>query len=133
MTSIWIWTVDVVSPGIDVTGFEVDATDGHIGKVDAATYDPGSAGLVVDTGFWIFGKKRLLPAGVVERVDADEEKVHLSVSKDEVKAAPDYDEARHGDASFHDEIGGYFDPDRYRGMQGDPIGPTPGPGRADEY
>jgi hypothetical protein len=131
MTSIWIWTVDVVSPGTDVTGFEVDATDGHIGKVDAATYDPGTAGLVVDTGFWIFGKKRLLPAGVVERVDADEQKVHLSVSKEDVKAAPDYDEARHGDESFRDEIGGYFDPDRYRGMQGDPIGPTPGPGRTD--
>ena len=27
--------------------------------------------LVVDTGFWIFGKKRLIPAGVVTHVDPD--------------------------------------------------------------
>jgi hypothetical protein len=127
MSTIWIWEVDVVAPGADVTGFDVDATDGHIGKVDEATYEEGTAGLVVDTGFWIFGKKRLLPAGVVERVDPDEKKVFLSVDKDTVKDAPDFDETRHADPSFHDEIGGYFSPDRYRGMHGDPNGPAPGP------
>jgi hypothetical protein len=126
MTSIWIWAVDVVVPGVDVTGFDVDATDGHIGKVDAATYDPGTAGLVVDTGFWIFGKKRLLPAGVVARVDPDEKKVLLSISKDEVKQAPDYDESRAADTQ--EDVSGYFSADKYRGLHGDPIGPTAGPG-----
>ena len=133
MTSIWIWAVDVREPGtappaVDVTGFDVDATDGHIGKIDAATYEPGTAGLVVDTGFWIFGKKRLLPAGVVTGVDAAERRVQLACTKDDVKAAPDYDEARRDDAGYHDEIGGYFAPERYAGMHGDPNGPTPGPG-----
>ena len=41
----------------DVTGFEVEATDGGIGKVDEATNEVGSSYLVVDTGPWIFGKK----------------------------------------------------------------------------
>jgi hypothetical protein len=127
MSTIWIWQVDVVTPAIDVTGFDVEAGDGHIGKVDAATYETGSAGLVVDTGFWIFGKKRLLPAGLVDRVDTDEKKVYLAATKDQVKQAPDYDEARRTDPAFHDEIGGFFDPDRYLGMHGDPNGPTPGP------
>ena len=27
---------------------------------------------MVDTGFWIFGRKRMIPAGLVERVDPDE-------------------------------------------------------------
>jgi hypothetical protein len=128
MSTIWIWQVDVIAPGVDVTGFDVEATDGHIGKVDEATYDEGTAGLVVDTGFWIFGKKRLLPAGVVDRVDPDEKKVYLSVDKEAVKAAPDFDEARHTDPAFHDEVGGYFSPERYQGLHGDPNGPTPGPG-----
>jgi hypothetical protein len=128
MSTIWIWEVDVITPGVDVTGFDVDARDGHIGKVDAATYDAGTAGLVVDTGFWIFGKKRLLPAGLVDRIDVDEKKVFLACTKDEVKQAPDFDATREADPAFHEEIGGYFDPSRYRGMHGDPNGPTAGPG-----
>lgn len=127
MTSIWIWAVDVVATDVDVTGFDVEATDGHIGKVDATTYDPGTAGLVVDTGFWIFGKKRLLPAGIVTDVDPDEKRVSLSISKDDVKHAPDYDEAR-APNDQHDEIRGYFSSDKYRGLHGDPNGPTAGPG-----
>ena len=39
--------------------------DGSIGKVDDATNDVGGSFIVVDTGPWIFGKKVLLPAGVI--------------------------------------------------------------------
>ena len=44
-------------------GYDVEATDGSIGKIGAATNDASSCYVVVDTGFWIFGKKRLIPAG----------------------------------------------------------------------
>jgi hypothetical protein len=36
----------------------------------------------------------MIPAGVVERVDPDERKVYLRISKDDVKSAPDYDPDR---------------------------------------
>ena len=105
MTDLWTWreTVVVVPPergatnpikGTDVTGFDVEATDGHIGRIDEATYDVGGSYMVVDTGFWIFGKRRLLPASVVERVDPTDRKVYLAMSKDQVKDAPDYDADR---------------------------------------
>jgi hypothetical protein len=105
MSDLWTWReiVVLVRPndaatnpisGTDVTGFEVEATDGHIGKVDEATYDVGGSYLVADTGFWIFGKKRMIPASMVDRVDPEERKVHLRISKDEVKKAPDYDPDR---------------------------------------
>ena len=58
--------IDVTEP-MDVTGFHVEAADGRIGKVDEATYDVGSAYLVVDTGPWIFGRKVVIPAGTVTR------------------------------------------------------------------
>ena len=64
--------------------YKVEATDGSIGKVDEATYDTGSSYIVVDTGPWIFGKKVLLPAGVVSRVDRDDEKVYVKRTKDQV-------------------------------------------------
>ena len=53
----------------DFVGYDVEATDGTIGKIDESSYDASCAYLVVDTGFWIFGKRRMIPAGVVERVD----------------------------------------------------------------
>lgn len=95
----------------DVTGFDVEATDGSIGKIDEATRDEGSSCVVVDTGFWIFGKKRMIPAGVVSRIDPDEKKVYVTMTKDQIKNAPDYDETRHRDdeQGYHEEVGGYYD------------------------
>src|SRR5436853_5100587 len=64
---IYAFRADVYVPALpDLTGFDVEATDGHIGKIDEATMKEDAACLVVDTGFWIFGKKRMLPAGVVK-------------------------------------------------------------------
>lgn len=77
--------------GNDLVGYKIAAQDGDIGKVDKATYDVGAASLVVDTGPWIFGKKVLLPAGVVERVDHEDEKVEVDLTKDQIKDAPEYD------------------------------------------
>ncbi len=69
----------------DVAGYKVEATDGSIGNVDEATYDTGSRYIVVDTGPWIFGKKVLLPAGVISRIDRDDEKVYVNRTKDQIK------------------------------------------------
>jgi hypothetical protein len=87
---MWVFSVESgigadPTQGVDVTGFGVEASDGSIGKVDEATYEEGAHGLVVDTGPWIFGKKVVLPAGVIERVDPEEEKVYVSRSKDEIR------------------------------------------------
>jgi hypothetical protein len=100
----------------DVTGWDVEASDGHIGKIDEATYDDASSCIVVDTGFWIFGKKRMLPAGVVERIDPEEKQVFVSMTKDQVKQAPDYDPDRHAadEAGYHDEVGSYYKSDASR-------------------
>jgi hypothetical protein len=96
----------------DVTGYDVEATDGHIGKVDEATNEPQSSCLVVDTGFWIFGKKRMIPAGVVQRIDANEKKVFVGMTKDQIKDAPDYDADRHAadKTGYHKEVGDYYGP-----------------------
>jgi hypothetical protein len=96
----------------DVTGWDVEAQDGHIGKVDEATFKEASSCLVVDTGFWIFGKKRMIPAGVVQRLDSDDKKVYVSLTKDQIKQAPDYDADRHRDNedAYHKEVGDYYEP-----------------------
>ena len=84
-----LWTYPESVGRLDLTGFEVEAADGSIGKVDEATQDVGESYIVVDTGLWIFGKKVLLPAGIVERVDRDEEKVYVDRTKDQIKDSPE--------------------------------------------
>jgi len=136
-SEIWVWTWTEPDAGAervrpDVTGYAVEATDGHIGSIDEASFDENAHGcIVVDTGFWIFGKKRMIPAGLIRDVDWDGKVVALSCTKDEVKDAPDLDEARKDDAAHRAEVGDYFDKSRYVGMHGDPIGPQAGPGRTD--
>lgn len=101
-----LWTYPETVGRLDLEGFEVEATDGSIGKVKEFSNDAGESYLVVDTGVWIFGKTVLLPAGLVERVDRDEEKLYIAASKDEVKGAPELDD----DASegYRTELGHYY-------------------------
>ena len=67
--TMWDYRTDLGAFDRDLVGYDVEATDGSIGKIDESTNDVGASYLVVDTGFWIFGKKRMIPAGVVERID----------------------------------------------------------------
>ncbi|WP_328296507.1 PRC-barrel domain-containing protein [Streptomyces sp. NBC_00435] len=95
--------------GIDLTGWRVEATDGHIGKIDKHTEDVGASYLVVDTGAWIFGKHVLLPAGTVRRIDAAEEKVYVDRTKEQIKNAPEYDAARYaGEPSYLEQFARYY-------------------------
>jgi hypothetical protein len=93
----------------DLTGFSVEALDGGIGKIHEATYDVGGSYIVVDTGPWILGKKVMLPAGLVDTVDLDTETVYVNRTKDEIKNAPEFDEAAYGDEAYRSELAGYYD------------------------
>ncbi|MER7166253.1 PRC-barrel domain-containing protein [Micromonospora sp. NPDC000207] len=92
----------------DLTGYKVEALDGSIGKIDKASHSVDDSYLVVDTGPWIFGKKVMLPAGTVDRVDHDDQKVYVDRDKDQIKAAPEYDESSHSDPTYREQLGGYY-------------------------
>ena len=84
--------VGIVSLKRDFTGYKVEGSDGiSIGKIDKSSWDAKGAYLVVDTGSRVFGKKRVIPAGLVERVDVEAEKVFVDLSKADIKAAPKFD------------------------------------------
>jgi hypothetical protein len=105
-----LWTyAESIRTGGDLSGYHVEATDGGIGKVDEATYEPGTSFLVVDTGPWIFGKKVMLPAAVVESVDHDEQQIFVSRTKDEIKDAPEYEDGRFNDEAYRSDLGLYYD------------------------
>ena len=93
MTDMWAYRDATWTQSQDLVGFDVVAADGSVGTIDKATYNALDAYVVVDTGFWIFGKKRLIPAGAITRVDAEGRHVHVSLTKDEIRSAPDFDSA----------------------------------------
>ena len=109
MAIVEMWTFTTrTTPNLDLTGFEVEAKDGSIGKVDQATYEAGMSFIVVDTGPWIFGKKTMIPAGVINDIDPDTETVFVDLTKDEIKDAPEFDEEHYRDPSYRQELGSYY-------------------------
>jgi hypothetical protein len=104
-----LWTYHNASmTSQDLAGFTVEALDGDIGKIDEATNEVGGSYIVVDTGAWIFGKKVLLPAGVLRDVDPDAETVFVNRTKDQIKNAPEFDKDRYKEEGYRNEVGGYY-------------------------
>jgi hypothetical protein len=108
MHEMWTFNDYQTWAGTDISGFKVHAADGEIGSVDEATYDTGSSFIVVDTGPWIFGKKVLLPAGVIERVDVANLKLFVNRTKDEIEKAPEFDAQRYHEEAYRNNVGTYY-------------------------
>jgi hypothetical protein len=109
MTVLELWSFS--EPGlanVDLSGYSVEAVDGSIGKVSEASNEVGACYLVVDTGPWVFGKKVILPAGVVTRVDPDDETVFVDRTKDQIRDAPPYDESTQPGEIYRTELGDYY-------------------------
>jgi hypothetical protein len=97
----------------DLSGYKVEATDGAIGSIDEASYEVDAAYLVVDTGPWIFGRKVLLPAGMVQRVDHGERIVYVDRTKEQIKDSPEFDAGTFHTPEYREQVGGYYS-DSYR-------------------
>jgi hypothetical protein len=93
---------------LDVTGYDVEALDGEIGTVDETSLEVDAGYLLIDTGRWIFGKKVVIPAGLVERVDRDDETVFIGRTKDEIQSAPELDDDQYRDPSYRDKLAAYY-------------------------
>ena len=107
-TDLWTYNESLDRPK-RLEDFDVVALDGDIGTIHQATYDVGASYLVVDTGPWIFGRKVVIPAKAVARLDIPDEKVYLRLTKDQTKDAPEFDESANPSAR-RDAIGAYFGP-----------------------
>jgi hypothetical protein len=105
-TDLWTYNESLDRPKT-LDDFGVVALDGDIGKIDEASYDVGASYLVVDTGPWIFGRKVLIPARAVARLDIPDEKVYLRLTKDQIKDSPEFD-ASSDPSARRDAVGAYY-------------------------
>ena len=106
---LWTFRKDVV-PSQEIEGFGVEARDGSIGKIDELTDEVGRSAVVVDTGPWILGRKVVIPAGAIERIDLNEKKVHVAMTKDQIKNSPEFDPNRGWrDEEYRTRLDAYYD------------------------
>ncbi|WP_017718775.1 DUF2382 domain-containing protein [Kamptonema formosum] len=97
----------------DIKGMDVYAgsTDEKIGTVyDILVDDTGRFRyLVIDTGFWIFGKKVLLPVGS-SRIDYQARRVYATdlTSKQQAESLPEYREDMTVDYDYEERVRGVY-------------------------
>ena len=79
-----------------VTGYDIQASDGSIGHVQDFVFDDESWSiryLVIDTvNWWPGGRKVLVSTRWIDRIDWAERAVYTSLSREAVKRSPEYDE-----------------------------------------
>lgn len=79
-----------------MAAYHIEADDGGIGHVDDFLVDERTwtvRYLVVDTSNWIGGRSVLISPAVVTTIDSGNRKIHVRLTRDEVKNSPSIDVA----------------------------------------
>lgn len=102
----------------DIKGLAVYAerTDEKIGTVyDALVDEAGNFRyLVLDLGFWIFGKKVLLPVGLA-RIDYNADRVYaIGLTKKQAEELPEFHENLIADYDYEEQVRGIYRKSEYR-------------------
>ena len=102
-TDIWDYWPSRIR--VDPAGFSVEALDGPLGTVESAAFATGASYLVVRTDG---GRREIVPAGLVERFDVDDETVQLDRTRDEVLSAPKSAPGRGLDPIYRAQLGTHY-------------------------
>jgi hypothetical protein len=113
MTTVGIWKCR--DPGFadqDVVGYSVEARDGSFGRIEEASYETcgGLGYVVIDTSslrYYGLGARALLPAAAIKRADHATQTVLLTLTREQLKNAPEYERF---DDAYREEIAAYYGP-----------------------
>jgi sporulation protein YlmC with PRC-barrel domain len=98
-----------------VTGYQIEATDGEIGRVEDFIIDDETwevRYIVVDTRDWLPGKKVLVAPQWIERVSWEECKIYVNLSRQAIKRGPEY----HADTlnrEYEEKLYDHYDRPKY--------------------
>ena len=96
-----------------VTGYHLHATDGNIGHLADILVEDADWTihfLVVDTSNWWMGKRVLISPRAATEIEWTEHLIVLDVSRDKIKASPDYDPAQPIDRAFENRMAAHYAP-----------------------
>jgi hypothetical protein len=87
----------------EVSGYAIRAVDGELGHVEDLLFDDLSWAtryLVIDTSNWWFGKRVLVAPEWITDISWADGSVSVSVTRQQLKSAPQYDRAQHVDRQW---------------------------------
>jgi uncharacterized protein (TIGR02271 family) len=98
----------------DIKGFDVYAQgDDKVGSVTDILVDENTGRLrylVVDTGFWVFGKKVLLPVGLAN-ISYTNNRINVKgLTKEQVENLPNFDDLEKLDYDYEEQVRGVYRP-----------------------
>jgi sporulation protein YlmC with PRC-barrel domain len=102
----------MLHPVSSLKKYHIVSTDGHIGHIKDVYFDSHEwtvRYLVVRTGAWLLGKEVLIPARALGLINVEEASIHVNLTLEKIKDAPDSDTARpvsrQEDIVFHEYYG----------------------------
>lgn len=105
--------------GHDITNFSVYASDSDdndqdkVGSVKDMLVDETDGRFryfIIDTGFWVFGKKVLLPIGL-GRLDYNKERLYVAgLTKDQVENLPEFSDDLKLDTDYEERVRSSYRP-----------------------
>ncbi|MEH2069693.1 MAG: PRC-barrel domain-containing protein [Nostoc sp.] len=99
--------------GNDIKNFNVYTDNKRVGNVVNILVDENDSRFryfIVDTGFWIFGKKVLLPVGLA-RLDYENKYLLVpGLTKEQVKNLPEFTEGLAIDNDYEEKVRGIYRP-----------------------
>jgi len=97
-----------------VKNFDVYAQDGDkVGSIEYILVDEQDGNFryfVVDTGFWIFGKKVLLPVGLAAVSYSDRRVYVQNLTRQQVEELPNFDNLERVDYDYEEQVRGTYRP-----------------------
>ncbi len=95
----------------ELRGYDIQGTDDAIGYVEDFIVDDQTwevRYLVIDTGSWWLGKKVLIASRWATRVSWDDRKVHVDLSRQVIKAGPEWDPSTPITREYEERLHGYY-------------------------
>jgi hypothetical protein len=99
-----------------VSGYSLAAKDGELGHVDDFIVDDSNWAiryLVVDTHHWLPGRKVLVAPRWIERMSWEDSKVHVGLTREAVKASPEYSESLLASRAYESKLHRHYDRSGY--------------------
>ncbi|MBL26352.1 MAG: photosystem reaction center subunit H [Rhodospirillaceae bacterium] len=96
----------------EVEDYHVSASDGPIGHVEDFLLDPEGWSvryLLIDTRNWWPGKRVLVAPQWIDRMDWSAQEVHATLTRDRIKACPEFDSDMAINRSFEERLYRHYD------------------------
>jgi hypothetical protein len=101
---------------LEVTGYDIQATDGSLGMVSDFVCEDGSwiiRYLVIDTRKWLPGRKVLVSPEWTERIDWDKNDVVVDMSREEIQHSPPFDPDAPINRQYEERLYDFFGRPKY--------------------